>query len=316
MKKLILGMTLLFSLTGMVSCGGETTSVDTSSVSENLTGVYTVNFYRNYSVSDTEILFTLEFEGGETLKIPSRPTREGYYFRGWCFDKWCEIALGDTTVSCDMDVYAKWEAKEVESSSETSSETSSEELTEYEYALKVGTSLTALTVNTGNTSGTEYWLGNDGVYLEKGVSVSIVDKDGGEHKAIKDSSSTFDTWTTPLAGYYNFYFDSANNYTYIQVPADPDAGIIDIYFKNTSSWSNVYYYAWNSGGEMSWPGTKITDQVATNIYHVQIDTSAFSYIIFNNGSGGNGNQTGNISLTGVTSGTMFDASGNKSTYEA
>jgi uncharacterized repeat protein (TIGR02543 family) len=311
MKKIVLCVALIVGMTGLVSCNNAS-SVDDTSISENLTGIYTVNFYRNYTLSDTEVLFSIEFNGGDSLKIPSRPKRDGYYFRGWCVDRWCEIPVGDTIVSSDMDLYARWEAKEITSSSETSSETSSEQI-EYEYALKVGSTITALTINPGNASGTEYWLGTDGIYLEKGVSVSIIDADGSSHDAIKDSSSTFATWSTPLEGYYNFYYDSNNDNTYIQVPTDPNAGIIDLYFNNSASWSQVYYYAWNTGSEMTWPGVKLTEQVTTNIYHLEIDTSVYSGIIFNNGSN---SQTGDIYLNGVETGTMFDASGNKSTYSA
>ncbi len=69
-------------------------------------------------------------------------------------------------------------------------------------------------------------------------------------------------------------------------PPKPDT--LDIYFSNNKFWSTVNYYAWGTGGNMSWPGSPMefvkTNEMGESIYKVTIDPSQYQNIIFNNGS--------------------------------
>lgn len=71
---------------------------------------------------------------------------------------------------------------------------------------------------------------------------------------------------------------------------------IEVYFENSSNWSRVNAYAWNSSsGEKllgDFPGTKMTF-VEDNVYKISVSVSA-DKIIFNGGSGTQ--QTGDITL--------------------
>ncbi|MBQ4129019.1 MAG: type I pullulanase [Ruminococcus sp.] len=72
-------------------------------------------------------------------------------------------------------------------------------------------------------------------------------------------------------------------------PPEPEPlDSIDIYFSNNKYWSTVNYYAWGTGGNMTWPGQKMTyvktNEMGEDIYKVTIDPSVYQNIIFNNGS--------------------------------
>ncbi|MCH5297414.1 MAG: starch-binding protein [Ruminococcus sp.] len=71
-----------------------------------------------------------------------------------------------------------------------------------------------------------------------------------------------------------------------------------VYVKLNNGWSQVYIYAWTEGvgNNAQWPGikmTKVTDDVYSYTY-----SKDFDMVIFNNGSGGNGNQTADLTYTG------------------
>ena len=86
-----------------------------------------------------------------------------------------------------------------------------------------------------------------------------------------------------------------------------------LYYKNTNGWSTVKAYYWSdSNTEMtSWPGVD-TESLGNNVYRVEVPSDA-TYIIFNNGSGGDGNQTGNLTISGMNkiyeNGTWSDYNG-------
>ena len=71
-----------------------------------------------------------------------------------------------------------------------------------------------------------------------------------------------------------------------------------VYVKLNNGWSSVYCYMWTdgSGNNAAWPGVKMT-LVKDNVYSYKI-TGSWDKIIFDNGSGGDGNQTSNLSYPG------------------
>lgn len=78
-----------------------------------------------------------------------------------------------------------------------------------------------------------------------------------------------------------------------------------VYVRLNNGWSSVYCYMWTdgSGNNASWPGVKMT-LVKDNVYSYKV-TGSFNKIIFDNGSGGSGNQTDDLSYPGV-SGQIYD----------
>ncbi len=78
-------------------------------------------------------------------------------------------------------------------------------------------------------------------------------------------------------------------------PPVPDK--IDVYFTNNVGWSKVNYYCWGAAN-MTWPGAQMTwdskNEMGQDVYKVTIDPDIYQNIIFNNGQGGDANQTVDI----------------------
>ena len=76
-----------------------------------------------------------------------------------------------------------------------------------------------------------------------------------------------------------------------------------------SSWSTLYCYMWKdgSGNNADWPGIKMTS-LGDGVWEYNY-SGDFSKIIFNNGSGGSDNQTGDLSFPG--SGKIYDIAANQ-----
>ncbi len=78
-----------------------------------ITGCAVVEFDISF-VSEGEVIHTVETNGGEAIKLPSEPTREGYVFDGWYWDKdtwqrpFTASSLLNEPLKSDMSVYAKW----------------------------------------------------------------------------------------------------------------------------------------------------------------------------------------------------------------
>ena len=85
-----------------------------------------------------------------------------------------------------------------------------------------------------------------------------------------------------------------------------------VYVRLNNSWSNVYCYMWTDGDQnAAWPGIQMT-KVSDGVYSYTLPKS-YANIIFNNGSGGNGNQTNDMGYPGA--GQIYDlSSGSWSTY--
>ena len=83
---------------------------------------------------------------------------------------------------------------------------------------------------------------------------------------------------------------------------------VDVYFRNTRSWEKVYAYLWGyPGGDLKvytgggWPGTEIApvEHNGETLWHFTMtipenETAGSYQIIFNNGSGGDDNQTADL----------------------
>ncbi|MBO5909366.1 MAG: InlB B-repeat-containing protein, partial [Clostridia bacterium] len=103
MKKLftrLIGLTVLLTVfLGLASCGKD------------------VEFNVNFIV-DGETYATVGTGGEEVIKIPENPTKDGYTFEGWYWDKdtwqtpFTANSLLDAPLSSDMNVYAKWKENE------------------------------------------------------------------------------------------------------------------------------------------------------------------------------------------------------------
>ena len=95
MKKIIAILLVMLSIVGLSSCLGG------------------VEFELNFVV-DSETYDTVSTNGKEIVKMPSDPTKDGYTFDGWYWDKdeWSKPftanSLLEAPLSSNMSVYAKW----------------------------------------------------------------------------------------------------------------------------------------------------------------------------------------------------------------
>ena len=82
---------------------------------------------------------------------------------------------------------------------------------------------------------------------------------------------------------------------------------VTLYFVNYNAWENVYAYVWNDdymiGDLKSWPGTQMTltgDSVDGKAVYSFTFADNYNKIIFNNGTGGAGNQTSDMIWNAAT----------------
>ncbi len=138
-----------------------------------------------------------------------------------------------------------------------------------------------------NTS-TSKWWGNGTTYkMTRGET--IVQADAGANCKLRTSK----------AGTYTFSFNTSTKELTVTYPDDYKG----YWTKNGASWSKVYAYCYMDGDDSwrnaDWPGVEITSQTEDICgTHYYINTSGYTTVIFNNGSSGVGNQTGNIAISG------------------
>ena len=246
----------------------------------------------------------IKVEIGSTINEVEANVKEDYTFEGWYED----IALTKKasfpyTVLKNTVFYPKYTY-------------------EFDYATKEyyqlvdsnGNKICGLTWNIDNFDFLEYETGS--VTLNAYTSYYVKTLDGTKSWGPYKVSST---------GRYKIYFSEDNiwnanteNASNVYIATDT----LTIYFSNNKRWSGtINAYIWNDASgkyASSWPGSAMT-YVKTNsygedIYKVEIDSSQYDYIIFNNGS----SQSKDIPLSGITSGTGFyitDSSPYYGTYE-
>ena len=103
----------------------------------------------------------------------------------------------------------------------------------------------------------------------------------------------------PAIGLFDFQVSAASTQT--------------VYFKDSTGWGTVYGYAWDSNQKTllgSWPGTKLTKD-SSGLYKMTVSLTGSLNFIFNNGNGGEGNQTADLSLSAsqVSSGKSYIVDG-------
>ena len=72
-----------------------------------------------------------------------------------------------------------------------------------------------------------------------------------------------------------------------------------VYFKDSNNWGSVYGYAWDENGNQllgEWPGTRLSKD-SNGLYKMTVSVSGSLSFIFNNGVGGTGNQTSDLTLS-------------------
>ena len=142
---------------------------------------------------------------------------------------------------------------------------------------------------------------------ETGLNIIFNNGSGGQTADITDCTK---------AGNYYYSWDGGSGYSLIKYEEGGDSPIPDpqpdnslhAYFINTPGWGNVMCWAWNdsenfTGG--SWPGAQCTKLTikgdnGEDIWewkYTGTSTGTPTGIIFNNGSGGTGNQTGDFTFS-------------------
>ncbi|MFK7933438.1 MAG: starch-binding protein, partial [Saprospiraceae bacterium] len=70
----------------------------------------------------------------------------------------------------------------------------------------------------------------------------------------------------------------------------------DVFFEAPAGFTQPMIYYWNASGNNGWPGDMMTN-VSGNLWSYSFTNIDNVCLIFNNGSGGEGNQTGNLGVT-------------------
>ena len=120
---------------------------------------------------------------------------------------------------------------------------------------------------------------------------------------VSDNLATFSSWNNQKFNVtWSHYDGGGDNPPSEQTQPTQSTqitGTSTVYYKNTSSWSSVFCYMWSGEGNpknAEWPGEAMTS-VGNNVYKYTFSGS-FEKVIFNNGSGGAGNQTDDLSFPG------------------
>lgn len=139
-------------------------------------------------------------------------------------------------------------------------------------------------------------------YLQGDASKSYLDTVGNSETLTFNKADTYDLY---LANDNKVYTAIGSyNTVYLKTSSEWNQTIGNnklIYFVNNQGWGTVNAYVFKAGGSgaTSWPGTEATyvenNNYGQGIYAVEIDTSSYDSVIFNNGSGA---QTVDISITG------------------
>ena len=131
-----------------------------------------------------------------------------------------------------------------------------------------------------------------------------------EDLTVSDNLATFSSWNNQKFNVTWSHYDGGgdNPPTQPQTQATQStqsSGSSTVYYKNTSNWSSVFCYMWSGDGNpknAEWPGEAMTS-IGNNVYQYSFSGS-YEKVIFNNGSGGAGNQTDDLSFPG--SGQIYD----------
>lgn len=229
-----------------------------------------------------------EIAYGSVITRPNKPVKNGYEFIDWYKDISHKTVFDfDQNIYENTVIYAKFELIdevkfELYKENKTTKYADFDVSSQYGYNEYVANYITS--------------LDNEKVYV----------------KSI-ESSKWFGPYQMGKAGEYTMYFSeehkwdlgTANERNAYWTSSSGGDEQFTIYFSNNESWSKINYYIWGNNPETSWPGASMTfvrqNSYGQDIYKCVFDNSIYKNIIFNNGS----EQTVDISLEGIASGTGF-----------
>ena len=147
--------------------------------------------------------------------------------------------------------------------------------------------------------------GKDGYYYYKVPSEAefvIFNKgEGGDGNQTTDQTIPGDNYIYKNGKWY--VYGEENNVV------EPETQVV--YFNNTAGWDTPYAHYWLGSDGTTWPGVAMT-YVKDSLYSVEVPVN-MTNIVFNKGEGGDGNQTGDLTIPGNNQ--MYDyANGTWSEY--
>ncbi|MDE6585829.1 MAG: starch-binding protein [Clostridia bacterium] len=178
----------------------------------------------------------------------------------------------------------------------------------------VGDSKVVLIINgtADSTAWKEHPTDEPGVTVQYMVTVTLAE---GATVVIKNGDKEFEFQnkdefggSVTLEGEYTFYakiMTDGRLLIWTIVPTVVPTTATTVYYYNSEGWANVYLYCWNNKTEErpeDWPGVKMT-AVGNGWFMLEIEPG-YDKVIFNKGTGGEGNQTGNLTLE-VTDGKAY-----------
>ena len=162
-----------------------------------------------------------------------------------------------------------------------------------------------------DVSGNEFFIYN--LFLNAGDTVVIKD-DGVQYNTYKACGFS---GTATKTGYHDFYVNIDGSDKGIWVNYSATAKAIVYFNKNANNdskyWDDVYAHCWKNGNDANnnggWPGAKMKN-LGDGWYVINVDKDAgFDRIIFDQGEGGYGNQTGDLNFNATTDVLYYDMNG-------
>ena len=132
---------------------------------------------------------------------------------------------------------------------------------------------------------------------EDGVAIATSEtKTGLVGSSYTISPKTISGYTTSDSAVTGTYSTTEATITFTYSEVDTSK----VYLINAANYSTPYVYTWNNASQaasVAWPGTKMTlVDLNSKLYSFEITDENADMIIFNNGSGGTGNQTADLTI--------------------
>lgn len=140
------------------------------------------------------------------------------------------------------------------------------------------------------------------IRLREGATVQIIQ---GDFEYTKYENASAFNGTAKQDGKYTFYvktYKNGDRSVWVSAPKHVSTEVTTtptkVYFHNTVGFSAVYLYCWVENGptNKAWPGVRMEQVEGDEEWYVLEIGAGYAMIIFNNGSGGTGNQTDDLDL--------------------
>ena len=143
---------------------------------------------------------------------------------------------------------------------------------------------------------------HEGLVVTAHYTQGKADADVTEFAEVSSPDMTTSGIKTVTVSYSDSFGEAETTYTINVGGAEPGENEVTIYFTNNWAWGSVYAYAFKgTTPKTAWPGDAMTkvgrNEDLQDVYSFTVDLNSFDTLVFNNGEGGNYNQTVDIDIS-------------------